>query len=39
MSTFTHFHRRLESDLRFRDQSGFSLHESVPSVSTLSRVF
>ncbi|MCL6445408.1 MAG: transposase [Alicyclobacillus sp.] len=39
ISTFTQLHRRLESDLRFRDQCGFSLHEPVPSVSTLSRVF
>jgi len=39
ISTFTQLHRRLESDLRFRYQCGFSLHEPVPSVSTLSRVF
>ncbi len=38
-ATFTQLHRRLESDLRFRCQCGFSLDESVPSVSTLSRVF
>nr|WP_304595993.1 transposase [Alicyclobacillus sendaiensis] len=36
ISTFTQLHRR---DLRFHYQCGFSLHESVPSVSTLSRVF
>ncbi|WP_041695058.1 transposase [Alicyclobacillus acidocaldarius] len=39
ISTFTQLHRRLESDLRFRYQCGFSLHKPVPSVSTLSRVF
>ncbi|MCL6488989.1 MAG: transposase [Alicyclobacillus mali] len=39
VSTFTKLHQRLESDLRFRDQCGFSLHEPVPSISTLSRVF
>lgn len=39
ISTFTQLHRRLETDLRFRYQCGFSLHEPVPSVSTLSRVF
>ncbi|GLG01815.1 hypothetical protein Alches_18550 [Alicyclobacillus hesperidum subsp. aegles] len=39
IAAFTQLHRRLESDLRFRYQCGFSLHEPAPSVSTLSRVF
>lgn len=39
ISTFTQLRRRLESDLRFRYQCGFSLHEPVPSVATMSRVF
>lgn len=39
ISTFTRLHKRLTTDIRFRWQCGFSLDESIPSISTLSRAF
>jgi len=39
ITTFTGLHDRLDKDLRFRYQCGFDISRSIPSISTLSRVF
>jgi IS5 family transposase len=39
IDTFTALNHRLDVDLRFRYQCGFSIEKPAPSISTLSRVF